>query len=86
VEDETPPAPIAMLQWCLEAPVQSIGILIPALDSGEAVIGKVAEYVSAYLNLNSGSESLNIADIYNTGKRLSDTAKAIELAMRSNHD
>jgi hypothetical protein len=86
VEDESPPTPIAMLQWCLEAPVQSIGILIPAFDSGEVVIGKLAEYVTAYLNLNAGSGELNIENIHNTGNRLSETAKAIEQAMRSNHD
>jgi hypothetical protein len=85
VEDETPSTPISLLQWCLEAPVQWIGMLIPALDCGEAAIGKLAEYVSAYLNLNAGSGSLDIADIHNTGKRLSETAKAIEVAMRSNH-
>jgi hypothetical protein len=86
LEDDAEPSLIALLQWCLEAPVQSIGMLIPAFDSGEAVVGKLTEYVSAYLNLNAGSGSLNIEDIHNTGKRLSDTAKAIELAMRSNHE
>jgi hypothetical protein len=86
LEDEAQPSQITMLQWCLDAPVQSIGMLIPAFDSGEAVVGKLAEYVSAYLNLNAGSGSSNIDDIHNTGKRLSDTAKAIELAMRSNHE
>ena len=86
LEDEAQPSQITVLQWCLDAPVQSIGMLIPAFDSGEAVVGKLTEYVSAYLNLNAGSGSSNIDDIHNTGKRLSDTARAIELAMRSNHE
>lgn len=86
IDEETPSAPAAMLQWCLEAPVQSIAVLSPAFESGEAVVNKLSEYVSAYLGRHASDGTATLDDVHRIGKRLHEAAKAIESTMRSRHE
>jgi hypothetical protein len=86
LEDEPKTSQVAILQWCLEAPVQSIGLLIPTLEAGEAAIHKLADHVSAYLDLNAGAGPSSIEGVHTVGDRLSGVTKAILLAVRSNHE
>jgi hypothetical protein len=86
LEDEPKTSQVAILQWCLEAPVQSIGLLIPALEAGEAAIRKLADHVSAYLDLNAGTGPSSIEGVHTIGDRLSNVAKDILPAVRANHE
>jgi hypothetical protein len=86
LEGEAPTEPARLLQWCLQAPVQTITNVMPALESGEALVGKLAEYVSAYLGKYSGAGSANLETIQQTGKRLSEVARIVESRMRADHD
>ena len=53
-----------------EVPVQTIAALTPALDCGEAILGKLVEYVSAYLGKYVSAGSANLESVQQTGKRL----------------
>jgi hypothetical protein len=82
LDEESPVAPIALLQWCLQAPVQSMALLIPTFESGETVVIKMAEYVSAYLGRHASVGAANIKDVQQTGRRLRDSAQAIESILK----
>jgi hypothetical protein len=82
LDEGIPSAPVAMLQWCLQAPVQSMALLIPTFESGETVVIKLAEYVSAYLGRHASVGTANIEDVHETGRRLMDAAQTIESTMR----
>jgi hypothetical protein len=86
LEGEAPTEPARLLQWCLQAPVQTIANVMPALEFGEALVGKLAEYVSAYLGKYSGAGSANLETIQQTGKRLNEVARIVESRMRADHD
>jgi hypothetical protein len=86
LDEDVSPEPAAVLQWCLEAPVQAIAALTPALDSGEAVLGKLAEYVSAYLGKYSSAGAANLQSVQQTGKRLREAARIVESSMGVGHE
>lgn len=86
LDGDIPSEPARLLQWCLQAPVQTIANVTPALDSGEALLGKLAEFVSAYLTKYSSAESGSLEAIQQTGKRLSEAARVVESKMRSDHE
>ena len=86
LDDDISPEPATVLQWCLEAPVQTIGALTPALDCGEAILGKLVEYVSAYLGKYSSAGSANLESVQQTGKRLREAAQIVESSMGVGHE
>ena len=86
LDEEAPTQPVQLLQWCLQAPVQTIANVTPALESGEALLGKLAEYVSAYLGKYSGGGAGSLENIQQTGKRLSEVASVVRSRMRSDHE
>lgn len=86
LDGEIPSEPARLLQWCLQAPVQTIANVTPALDSGEALLAKLAEYVSAYLSRYSSAESGSLEAIQQSGKRLSEVAQVVESKVRSDHE
>ena len=66
--------------------MQSIAVLSPAFESGEAVVNKLSEYVSAYLGRHASDGTATLDDVHRIGKRLHEAAKAIESTMRSRHE
>jgi hypothetical protein len=86
LDQEDPSTPADVLEWCLDAPVQAMTLLTPALESGEAVVIKVTEYVSAYLGRHASASRASLEEVHKIGKRLSETARAIESTMRVNHE
>ena len=86
LDGDSPSEPARLLQWCLQAPVQTIANVTPALESGEALLDKLAEYVSAYLNKYSSAGSGSLETIQQSGKRLSEVARVVESKMRSDHE
>ena len=86
LDGEIPSEPAGLLQWCLLAPVQTISNVTPALESGEALVGKLADYVSAYLGRFSSAGTGSLETIQQTGKRLSELARVVESIMRPDHE
>ena len=84
--EERPNEPAGLLQWCLTAPIQTIAAVVPALDSGEALLSKLAEYVSAYLTKYSVAGATSLSSVQEAGRQLREAAQILTSKTRSTND
>lgn len=80
--DNAPSEPAALLQWCLNAPVQALSLIKATCDSGEETIARMADIAAAYVGEHQLDGTAIIEHVHEIGTRLARAADGMEARLR----